>query len=201
MGEVMASKRAREDWLNRGALALGPAFARLEAPLPERVRITMSLTRKSRAIGTCYDKSVSADGTFEILIRLDQAEPLEVLAILAHELVHAAVGLECGHKGPFARVARALGLEGKLTATTPGPGFLALVKPILAKLGPFPHAVLNVFGGGRNSGPKAQKGRMVKLKCSGCGYIARTTRVWLDDVGPAHCPNHGPMAEEESAGD
>lgn len=192
--------RAREDWLNAAARELGPAFARLKAPLPGKIRITMSLTRRSRAIGTCYDSSCSADETFEILIRLDQAEAIEVIAILAHELVHAAVGLDAGHGPVFARVARGLGLEGKMTSTVPGEAFKALVKPILQKLGAFPHAALSLAGG-KSSAPKKQTTRMVKLHCTTCGYVARTTRKWIDEIGPAHCPKHGEMAEGGAPGE
>jgi hypothetical protein len=68
----------------------------------------------------CWSNLASADNTTEIFICPSQSEPVAVLAILLHELVHAAVGLECGHKGAFKRVALALGLEGKMTATYPG---------------------------------------------------------------------------------
>jgi hypothetical protein len=65
---------------------------------------------------------------------------VQVAAIVAHELVHAAVGVEQGHGPAFGKVARAIGLEGKLTATVPGERFVASVELILAEVGPFPHA-------------------------------------------------------------
>ena len=39
--------------------------------------------------------------------------------------------------------------------------------------------------------------RMLKCECTVCGYIARTTRRWIRDVGPPSCPNHGAMVCEE----
>lgn len=38
--------------------------------------------------------------------------------------------------------------------------------------------------------------RNIKLCCPRCGYVARTTRKWLEAMGPAHCPVHGVMAVE-----
>ncbi|CAA7614392.1 hypothetical protein MTBLM5_130061 [Magnetospirillum sp. LM-5] len=40
---------------------------------------------------------------------------------------------------------------------------------------------------------KPDYNRNVKLACRCCGYIARTSRKWLDQAGPPHCPDHGPM--------
>jgi hypothetical protein len=76
-----------------------------------------SIGKRGKWIGECWDGRASADGTFEVLIRPDQA-------ILARELVHAAVGVSCGHKGAFRTVARRR-------------RFLARC-PILEGIGPFP---------------------------------------------------------------
>lgn len=187
-----ACKRAREDWMMAAGLAMAPIFERAGAKLPEKWRVTMSLCPGRRAVGVCISPSASADGTWEILIRLDQAEALEVIAILVHELVHASVGLECKHRGPFKRVATAIGLQGPMTSTTPGPAFVAAVRPVLDRLGPFPHAALSLARR-ETSGPKKQTCRQVKMTCGSCGYVARTTRKWLDEVGPVHCPTHGEM--------
>lgn len=189
----VAAPLTREAWMQLVAEELRPVFASLDAPLPA-FRVTMSLTKGKRVIGTCFDKSVSKDGVYEILIRLDQADPLDVAAVLAHELVHAAVGIAAGHGPAFGRVARALGLEGKLTATEPGDAFKAMIAPILEKVGPFPHAALAIFDrDAPRSGPKRQTCRQLKCSCEECGYTCRTTRKWIDDVGAPHCPRHGEM--------
>jgi len=188
----------REDWLNKVAQWMRPLFTAASAELPERFRVTMSLTRRKRAIGVCYDRSASADGAYEILVRLDRHEPLDVAAILAHELVHAAVGVEQGHGPAFGKVARAIGLEGKLTATVPGERFVHSVGPILAEVGPFPHAPLDWAGS--RSGPKKQTARLLKVECRECGLVVRQTKKWIDDVGPAHCPEHGAMRVVDDTG-
>lgn len=66
------------------------------------------------------------------------AMPGQIAAILAHELVHAAVGIAAGHGKAFKRIAVGLGLVGPMRATTPGDAFLAAVAPILAAAGPCP---------------------------------------------------------------
>ena len=136
----------RESWLNRVAIGMAPLFDALDTPLPDRVRVAIGFTsagRKGKAIGECWDNRRSADGHFEIFIRPDLAHapdamPAQIAAILAHELVHAAVGISAGHGRAFKQVAVGLGLVSKMTATTPGGVFLAAVAPILAVAGPPP---------------------------------------------------------------
>src|SRR3546814_16584995 len=94
----------RESLLNRVASVMAPLFAALAAPMPARIRVAIGLTssgRKGKAIGECWDNRLSADGHFEIFIRPDLAHapdamPAHIAAILAHELVHAAVGIPAG---------------------------------------------------------------------------------------------------------
>lgn len=194
----------RESWLNRVAVGMAPLFAALDAPLPSRVRVAIGFTSrgaKGRAIGECWDNRRSGDGHFEIFIRPDLAHapdamPAQIAAILAHELVHAAVGIAAGHGKAFKRVAVGLGLVGPMRATTPGDAFLATVAPILAAAGPLPHARLDT--GGETTRPKKQATRMLKCECATCGYTVRTARKWLETAGAPLCPidGHGPMQHE-----
>jgi hypothetical protein len=95
----------RESWLNRVAAGMAPLFEALDTPLPAHIRVAIGFTsagRKGKAIGECWDNRLSADGHFEIFIRPDLAHaadamPAQIAAILAHELVHAAVGIPAGH--------------------------------------------------------------------------------------------------------
>ena len=83
---------------------MAPLFEALDAPLPSRVRVAIGFTSrgaKGKAIGECWDNRCSGDGHFEIFIRPDLAHaadamPAQIAAILAHELVHAAVGTRPG---------------------------------------------------------------------------------------------------------
>jgi len=208
----------RESWLNDVAGRLRPAFAQMGAPLPERLRIVIgfpSTGRRAKATGECWDSAASADATFEILVRPDLAEAegalaLPVAAALARELVHAAVGIQAGRGPAYRKVAHSIGLVGPMRATSPGPAFLALIAPVLDAAGPLPHARLEAdreaLAAAQDAGdapittsPRKQANRHVKCACPTCGYVVRTARKWIDQVGPPHCPQHGPMLAETVA--
>lgn len=188
----------REAWLECVAQAIRPRFDAVGAPLPSNIRIAIgfpSTGRRGQRIGECWDSTASADGTFEILIRPDIDEPLDVGAVLLHELIHAAVGIRNGHGPAFRRVALALGLAGPMRSTALGTDGRAWLEPIVSAAGPLPHARL--APGGLTTRPKPQPTRMIKCVCDTCGYTARTTRLWLDRSGAPHCPAHGAMVEAQ----
>lgn len=221
-----ATPANRETWLNSLAAMMAPRFAELGHPLPPfRVSVGFpSAGMDSAAIGECWDKRASKDGRFEIFIRPDTADSMEVAFVLGHELIHAAVGLEHGHKGDFATVAIALGFPRPLTkAAPPTPELRAWFQPMLDTLGAIPHAALSWrnLAGGRgvsrkgggvapktnqdadsgegeapaSSRPKRQTTRLRKASCAECGYTVRVTSKWLE-LGPPHCPTHGAMTVE-----
>jgi hypothetical protein len=176
-----------------------PLFAATGYPIPPNIRLTcgfpsrQSISAKDRRIGECWASTASKDGHFEIMISPILDDPMRVTGVLAHELIHAAVGLKCGHRGAFRRVALAIGLEGSMPATIEGEQFKRAVAPILEAVGPYPHAELCV---GPSSGPKPQRARLIKCEChfhtpdGRCGYAAWTTRKWLN-MGPPLCPRPG----------
>lgn len=169
---------SREDWLNRFVTLARPVFAAKGYPIPAKVRVSIGFTSngaKGKAIGECWSDLASADGSFEIFIVPGQDDGREVAAILTHELAHAAVGLKAGHGPVFGKAARALGLVGKLTATTGGEAWDAWSAPILKRMGQLPHAKL----AGVSSGPKKQTTRMLKATCDSCGFTVRGTKSWL----------------------
>ncbi len=176
----------RETYLTRLAKGLEPLFKQHGATLPP-YRVTCGwpssggLAAKTRRIGECWSSSASADGTHEIIISMALDDPMTVAATLAHEMVHAAVGIEAGHGAPFRRLALAIGLEGKMTATRAGEAFKQYVAPILEKLGDYPHARIDY------EKRKKQSTRLVKAACPSCGYTVRLSRKWFD-VGAPICP-------------
>ena len=180
---------------------MAPLFADLDAPLPSRVRVAIGFTSrgaKGKAIGECWDNRCSGHGQFEIFIRPDLAHApdamaAQIAAILAHELVHAAVGIAAGHGKAFKRVAVGLGLVGPMRAITPGEAFLAAIAPILASVGPLPHARLDTAG--ETTRPKEQAARMLKCECAPCGYTVRTARKWLETGGRALMPDRRASAD------
>lgn len=190
-----APDNTREGWLDFIASRLAPHFEAIGAPLPPNIRNSVgfpSTGRKGKRIGECWSHLASGDGYFEIFLRPDLVDPIQVTATLAHELAHAAAGLEAGHGKGFRKVAVGIGLEGKMTATTAGPRFIEIITPILEEAGPLPHGELNI-GGSTSNTPKKQTSRMIKCECATCGYTVRAARKWIEEVGAPHCPAHGEM--------
>ncbi|MCK5942491.1 MAG: transcription elongation protein SprT [Planctomycetes bacterium] len=187
---------SREEWLGRLVDALRPTFAEHGHPLPERIRVSCgwpsrsALSRKSQRIGEAWSQRCSDDGTHETFLSPVLADPIEVGAVLVHELVHHAVGVEHGHRGPFRKLALSVGLEGPMTATTAGEELQERLHALSAVLGPYPHAKLSGA-----PGRKKQTTRMLKVACEACGCIVRMTRQWLDQVGAPTCACGGSMAE------
>lgn len=178
----------REAWLLGLVDALRPLFAQHKASLPKTVRVTCGWTSKgakAKRIGECWASETAADGAPHIYISPTQADTLEVAAILVHELIHAQLGAGFGHGKEFGRIARRLGLEGKLTATQAGEELKTFLLGRIAykNLGEYPHAQVT-----SGQGPtKTQTTRMIKLECPSDGYLVRTTQKWLE-VGIPSCP-------------
>lgn len=186
----------REAWLERLVAALRPAFADLGYPLPERIRVSCGwpsrggTARNRKAIGQAWSPKCSADGTHETFLSPVLGTAEDVGHVLVHELVHHAVGVEAGHKGPFRKLAVAIGLEGKMTATVAGEALRQRLHGLAEELGPYPHAALSAL-----DGRKKQSTRMLKVTCEDCGCIVRMTRTSIEDVGVPTCGCGGKMAE------
>jgi len=174
----------REEWLNAATELLREDFS--ASPIPKKVRVTCGWPStggrpgKKQVIGQCWPPKCSEDETTEIFINPMLAEPIEALDVLTHELVHAAVGCEEGHKGPFRLAAKAIGLEGKMTATNAGETLMVRLRAIEKELGEYPHAKLTPLIN------KPQGTRMLKVTCDSCGYLFRTSRKWAD-MGTPTC--------------
>lgn len=183
----------REEWLLAFADHARPHFEAAGAPIPETVRCSIGFPSKgqrSKVIGECWSAECTDDKVCEIFIRPNlHAGAEEILGTLTHELVHAAVGNKAKHGPLFGRPARALGLEGKLTATSVGDAWRAWALPILEAIGDYPGQTLNaravVIGA-----PKAQKNRQLKLECDTCGWTCRASQKMIDKVEHLCCPDY-----------
>ncbi|TDC28355.1 SprT-like domain-containing protein, partial [Micromonospora sp. KC213] len=183
----------REAWLAEAVDALKPVFEAAGATVPA-VRVSVGWpggkgrAQMNRVIGQCWSSASSADKVPQVFISPTLDDPGVILATLAHELVHAVDDCKSGHKAGFARLARGIGLTGKMTATVAGDGLKATLAEVAAFLGPYPHARLTAGAG--TKGEKSQTCRQLKVECPKSGYIARTTKRWLDEAGAPICPCH-----------
>lgn len=193
---------SRELWLKAATAALRPHFDQNGYDLPDKIRFSIGFTstgRKSKRIGEMWHPAASKDGTYELFIRPDMAEPVEVLTILTAKLIHSVLPPEAGHGKLYKEAALKIGLQGKMREPTANSLFADRLKEIAEQLGPLPHAALDITldpSGLRPAGrPKKQSVRHLKAKCAepGCGYIVRVAAKWVKELGPPHCPKHGPM--------
>jgi hypothetical protein len=199
----------REAWLKALVEAWRPTVV-IVGQFP-RLRIACgfpsrnALGRRRRTLGQCWAPFYSADGTTEIFVSPLMDDAFEVAHVVLHEILHAVVGTEHGHRGPFKRAARRVGLVGRPTCTIPNTSLAAFIKgSVLPDLGPYPHARLNPFqenimGEERIpvAEPTGEKTRLLKAICESCGYTVRVTRKWIILAGPPLCPcNSDPMLVE-----
>lgn len=191
---------SREAWLTEAADRLNDMIAEKTALKPSsRIMVSMGWPRRDRGgkvIGQCYPSRTSM-GVNHIFISPTQSSPTRILDVLLHELVHAADDCANQHKGPFTRAIRALGLEGKPTATVAGEELTKTLKGLVKELGPYPHSVLTA---GDYGPAKPQKTRMLKIACPAektCGFICRATRSQIDKVGLPTCACGRKMKESK----
>lgn len=176
----------RETYLIAATEHLAPLFEKAGAKLPPvRVSVGWPGARGGiKRIGSCWKREASRDGSFQIFISPITDDTTTALATLVHELCHACT--DCtGHGADFKALARALGLEGKLTATYAGETLTDRLNALVVdKLGKYPHSALTP----EQSGEKKQGTRLVKCICAKSGYTIRTTRQWLVTYGPPLSP-------------
>lgn len=177
--------KTREEWLQEAITELSETVFKRESVLVPAVHVSVGYPKGVRTVGkvvgVCHPAGLSEDEKAHIFINPCMKDSAQVLAILAHELVHAVDNCESGHKGRFAEIAKAIGLTGKMTATVPSEEMAQGLNVMVSKLGEYPHAILR--DGGRKQGT-----RMLKCWCDNCGYICRTSEKWLNEYGAPLCP-------------
>lgn len=198
--------QTREQWLEAAVEQMRPLFEKHEYKIPA-IRVSVGwpssrgLSAKNRTIGQCWSPDASTDKKAQIFISpwlQKECDPYGVLPTLIHEVVHAVVGLAAKHGKKFKQCAVAVGLEGKMTATTASGPLLDTCAAWVKKLGPYPHAKLDSM----KSPVKKQTTRMIKCECGSCGYIARTSKKGIEAHGSPICPcNHRSMHYELPEGD
>jgi len=172
--------KTREEWMHSFTKHARAVFISKGYEIPENVRMSVGFTstgaRGSR-IGECWSDTCSTDGAFEIFVDPKLGDASRVADVLTHELIHATVGLEAGHKKPFVDCMKAVGLVGKPTATVAGVEWHDWADPIIEALGPLPHAAIKP-----TNGAKKQSTRMIKCECKDCGFVMRTSSKWIETV-------------------
>lgn len=178
----------REQWLVALASSLRHTFEEAGSPLPEKVRLSCGFTSHGsggKRIGECWSDKSSATNHVEIFIKPDQVKPMDVAAIVLHELCHAALGTEAKHGKEFRKLATGLGLEGKMTATHAGEKAIALLEPLVETLGPYPHSALS---GIKKEKKESTSPKWKLLRCPECEFKAYQLEEQLS-FGRLKCPS------------
>jgi hypothetical protein len=152
----------REEWLLAAKTKLETEFFNRRTRKLPPVAVSCGIPKgSSNAIGQCWDSKVASDGTTQIFICPSIDQPFQVLGVLLHELCHASVGVRYGHGPEFGRIARAVGLKGKLTQTTVDKDSETgvFLTKLQESLGVYPHKALNK----QKEKKKGQRPKRVKL--------------------------------------
>ena len=187
----------REQWLEAAVNEMRPMFKGAGFKLPPKVFVSVGwpssggTRRQNMTIGQAWSPENSADGkTGHVFISPVLADSNRVLDVLVHELGHVVVGVKHGHKAPFVRFCKAIGLDGKPTATVASDALNEKLTALVEKIGVYPHASL--APGER----KVQGTRLLKVVCPDCGYTIRVTQKWIDEGYPT-CPCGAVMCDPD----
>lgn len=199
-GAAVLLYQTRDEWLNAFISAARPVFKAAGLELPEKVRASIGWMFRSsnkKTLGQCWHEASSADGTREIWINptLGNLDSSRIADVLTHELAHTLFGPEEKHGKKFKAVVHKLGLEGKATATIAGEGWREWADPILATLGPIPHAALDPS----LSGVAKKKTYLLKATCKACEFTFRATAKHLNGKA-LRCPDFECSGEVEVEG-
>jgi hypothetical protein len=158
----------REQWLEIAVKEVALANPSIEFP-PVKVSCSWPGGGSARKrIGECWARSASQAKINEMFISPKLEDPARVVSVLVHEMAHAIDDCKSGHKAPFVKIGKSLGLEGKPTQMElPTALAAALANAVIAKAGAFPHRRLDM------SNRKKQSTRMLKCECGDCGAIFR----------------------------
>lgn len=186
------AKMNREEWLTRVAQRDILPLIAANGGQTAKFRVSVGWPKGSRggstaeSIGQCWDPKHSADGHYEMFVS-PKLGAFEAVEVLVHEVVHLGAGLECKHRGAFKKLALAVGLEGKMTATTAGDELAKKIRAWMADMPEYPHGPMVAAVEGEEK-EKRPGSRLIKASCECCEYTVRLAQKWIDIAVPT-CPN------------
>jgi hypothetical protein len=161
-GILKIQKNNRETWLRRayemlrkGLLPEAPREFAIGWGFPSR----KGLESRNLTIGECWTGSFkrAPEGNTMIMISPTIDDPVQILDVLLHEMIHGAVP-DAGHRRGFSQIAKRVGLVKPWTATSASPELAKKLRGYIKKLGRWP------AGSVANRKPR-EKGRQLKVIC------------------------------------
>jgi hypothetical protein len=107
-----------------------------------------ALSGATRRRGECWDPTAVPDAVPQLFISPTMDQPVDVLGVVLHELIHAA-GYK-GHGRAFQKIAFGVGFVPPASTTPFGPELEARLHTLAAQLGPYPHVALTALARSRN---------------------------------------------------
>lgn len=176
----------REKWLEKAIQKLRPIFKKkCKQSIPRNVKVTVSFPLRSsptKTMGQCIHRDLSEGKLWEILISPIESEGHEVIATLAHELIHVCLKNEGGHGSAFQAIGRQLGFGAPWKNTPSNVKLMEAFKRMAKSIGRYPHKKISPTGGVRKQGT-----RMIKMECSDCGFICRAAYSSIIASGVPTC--------------
>lgn len=161
----------REEWLNRAIIKLNEDVFGANGELPPRVHVSVGFPgggSKHSRIGEYWPAQFSKDGVAQIFINPKLEDTQQVLAVLAHELIHA-IHPEDNHSKGFIRVAKKIGLVRPWTATTASDELKVKLDNIKSHIGDYPHKAMLI------DKTTPSKKSLNKMSCTVCGLTVFMT--------------------------
>lgn len=181
----MTNSLERQMWLEKAVVGFRGHFLDCGWTIPNNVRVSVGIPKgmhgQKKAIGQCWSDKVVSDGHYEIFSSPEQGHEVDHLETIAHELIHATVGTEQGHKGLFKVCAIDVGFKGPMTSTHSDDKMKDAIRRIMNSIGYYPAGRLDI------SQRKKKATYLIKCECPACGYTVRTTAKWLAEGDPI-CP-------------
>ena len=148
--------------------------------------VGMRKSKKFNAIGQHLPTEWNKDSNHELLISPVLEDEITVVGVLIHEMVHAIQRHLYGndvqpHGKEFRTIALAVGLQGKMTATTESPELKIKIENWIKEVGKYPHSKVNF------DDRKKQSTRNLLLWCPDCNWSLRTSNSNLQRVTINKC--------------
>lgn len=182
-------KLTREEWLNKAIAEVDKTFFKPETmSFKTALRVSVGWCNGKKAIGECWPHEASADDTTEMFISPALDNPIEVLATLLHEMVHAHLGNGKGHGKEFKTIVKKFGLEGRVTATYAevGTPIYSQLNLISQTLGEYPHKKLTRASSKKGGEKKEGWVRFKSVKAD--KYRCMVSPVSLEEFGVPRDP-------------
>ena len=98
----------REERLKKAVRSMRPLLRKADIKMRAKWQVSVSLASSRSAIGQCWYEMASASGkTANIFVCPTVGDPVDVLGVLLHEMIHAALPHGVHHGPKFARLPRA----------------------------------------------------------------------------------------------